>query len=76
MTSGAIKPGKYKHFKGDLVEVIGTAVHSETLENLIIYKHITGKHAEETHCWVRPLKMFSEEVEFGGEKVLRFKYIG
>jgi cyclomaltodextrinase / maltogenic alpha-amylase / neopullulanase len=71
-----IKLGKYKHFKGDLIEVIGTALHSETLEEFVIYKHITGKHSGETHYWVRPLDMFLEEVEFEGKKVLRFKYVG
>ena len=70
-----IKIGKYKHFKGDLVEVVGEARHSETLEEFVVYKHITGKHASEEKYWIRPIKMFLEEVEFNGEKVLRFKFI-
>ncbi|MCX6723641.1 MAG: DUF1653 domain-containing protein [Candidatus Staskawiczbacteria bacterium] len=70
-----VKPGKYKHFKGDLVEVIGTALHSETLEEFVVYKHITGKRAGEPHYWVRPVKMFFEEVEVNGQKLPRFKYI-
>ena len=70
-----IKIGKYQHFKGDLVEVIGEARHSETLEEFVVYKHITGKHAGEENYWIRPLKMFSEEVNHNGEKVKRFKYI-
>jgi hypothetical protein len=40
-----IKLGKYKHYKGDTVEVIGEALHSETLEEFVAYKHISGKHA-------------------------------
>jgi hypothetical protein len=71
-----MKPGKYQHFKGDTVEVIGTALHSETLEGFVVYKHITGEHAGELNYWVRPIKMFLEEVDLDGKKVLRFKYIG
>ncbi|TSD02260.1 MAG: Uncharacterized protein Athens071424_147 [Parcubacteria group bacterium Athens0714_24] len=59
-----------------MVEVIGIAKHSETLEEFVVYKHITGKHTDETHYWVRPLKMFTEEVEKDGKKISRFEYIG
>jgi hypothetical protein len=71
-----IKLGKYKHYKGDMVEVIGVAKHSETLEELVVYRHVSGKRMEEKHFWVRPLKMFSEEVEIEGKKIPRFEYIG
>ncbi len=76
MESSKIKPGKYKHFKGDVMEVIGTALHSETLEEFVVYKHVTGKRAGEPHYWIRPLKMFLEEVEVEGKRVSRFEYIG
>ena len=65
-----IKPGKYEHFKGGQYEVLGVAKHSETLDDLVIYKNSEG------NLWARPLKMFSEEVEFKGKKVPRFKYTG
>lgn len=71
-----LKLGKYKHYKGDTVEVIGRALHSETLEEFAVYKHITGKRAGEPHYWVRPLKMFLEEVKVEGKKLPRFEYIG
>ncbi|KKU93896.1 MAG: Alpha amylase, catalytic domain protein [Candidatus Jorgensenbacteria bacterium GW2011_GWA1_48_13] len=71
-----IKLGKYEHFKGDIVEVFGNAFHSETLEGFVIYKHTTGKCAGEPYYWVRPLKMFTEEVEVNGQKLPRFRYIG
>ena len=71
-----IKLGKYKHYKGDTVEVFGTALHSETLEEFVVYKHLTGSHAGETHFWVRPFVMFNEEVKIGGEKMPRFEYVG
>ena len=68
-----IKPGKYKHFKGDIVEVAGTALHSESLEEFVLYKHLTGKHVRKKHFWVRPIKMFMEKVMVDGKKIKRFK---
>jgi len=70
-----IKLGKYQHFKGDIMEVIGLARHSETMEEFVVYKHITGKYANKGNYWVRPVKMFLEDVEVDGQKVPRFKYI-
>ena len=70
-----IKPGIYRHYKGAEVEVIGTALHSETLEEMVIYRHLTGEHAGETHYWVRPRAMFLEEVEVDGKKMPRFEYL-
>jgi len=65
-----IELGKYKHFKGGEYEVIGSARHSETLEDLVVYKDEKGD------LWVRPQKMFAEDVDVNGKKVSRFKYIG
>lgn len=67
-----IKLGKYQHYKGGEYEVLGVARHSESLEELVVYKALYG----ENETWVRPIKMFFEEVEFEGKKVPRFKYIG
>jgi len=63
-----MKLGKYKHYKGKIVEVIGVGKHSETLEKLVIYKE--GKN-----IWLRPEKMFREKVIVNGKSVSRFKYI-
>ena len=71
-----IKKGKYRHFKGTIVEVIGTALHSETLEEMVVYKHpdpIKGMGQNTT--WVRPVEMFLEKVEINGKKVSRFELI-
>ncbi len=76
MESSIPQAGKYKHFKGDVVEVIGTALHSESLEPFVVYKHITGKRKDEQHYWVRPVGMFTADVEVNGKKVPRFKYVG
>ncbi len=71
-----IKLGTYLHYKGTKVEVIGTALHSETLEEMVVYNHpdpIKGKKANT--MWVRPKKMFLEKVSVGGKSVPRFKFI-
>lgn len=65
-----LKPGKYKHYKGEFYEVIGIARHSETLEELVVYKALYQPEGE--NLWVRPLKMFTEEIEIEGKKVKRF----
>ena len=67
-----MKLGKYEHFKGNQYEVIGTAKHSETLEEFVVYKVLYG----EGEIWIRPLKIFFEEVKANGKKIPRFKYIG
>ena len=66
-----IKVGKYEHYKGGQYEVLGIAKHSETMEEFVVYKALY----DEGKLWIRPLKMFMEEVEFGGKRVPRFKYI-
>jgi hypothetical protein len=68
-TKDMLKLGKYRHYKGHEYEVIGVAKHSETLEEMVVYREIHG----ECHLWVRPLKMFLEEVEYNGKKMPRFK---
>jgi len=70
----ALKIGKYKHYKGKPYEVIGIARHSETLEELVVYKALYQNEGE--NLWVRPLKMFSEEVEIEGKKMPRFEFLG
>jgi len=67
-----LKLGKYKHYKGNEYEVVGVAKHSETLEELVVYRALYGNQ----DLWVRPLKMFTEEVEINGKKKSRFEYIG
>ena len=67
-----IKPGKYRHFKGNLYEVIGTASHSETLEPMVVYRALYGAQG----LWVRPAAMWNETVDKDGYHGPRFHYIG
>ena len=67
-----IKPGRYRHFKGNEYEVIGTAKHSETLEEMVVYRALYGEFG----LWVRPAKMWEETVERDGKTYRRFTYIG
>ena len=67
-----IKLGKYKHFKGNEYEVIGIAKHSETLEEMVVYKALYG----DGDIWVRPISMWDEEIERDGVKKKRFEFIG
>ena len=61
--------GTYRHYKGKLYEVIGFAIHSETLEDMVIYKALYG----ERKTWARPLAMWGEIVETEGKLVKRFE---
>ena len=67
-----IKIGKYRHFKGNEYELIGTARHSETLEEMVVYRALYG----EGGLWVRPAAMWMETVERDGVSHQRFIYIG
>lgn len=66
--SQTIEPGRYRHYKGRHYEVIGVARHSETEEQLVIYRCLYGDYS----LWVRPLAMFRESVDVAGEQVPRF----
>jgi len=66
-----MKLGKYKHYKGNIYEVIGIAKHSEDLEEMVVYRALYGDNG----LWVRPKKMFSENVVVDEVEVPRFKYL-
>lgn len=66
-----IKPGKYRHFKGNYYEVIGMARHSETMEEMVVYRALYGEHG----LWVRPAVMWTETVDRDGYHGPRFQYI-
>ncbi len=66
-----LKPGKYRHFKGGMYELIGIACHSETLEPMVVYKALY----DEGGLWVRPAAMWTQQVERNGYCGPRFQYI-
>jgi len=68
-----VKPGRYRHFKGNEYEVIGVAKHSETLEPIVVYRALYG---DTDQLWVRPAAMFLEEIERDGTRMPRFTFIG
>jgi cyclomaltodextrinase len=67
-----IQLGNYRHFKGNLYEVIDVAHHSETQEAMVVYRALYGDRG----LWVRPLQMFLESIQREGKKIKLFQYIG
>lgn len=67
-----IPAGRYRHYKGKEYTVIGVARHSETLEQLVVYRQEYGDRG----LWVRPAAMFVETVDVDGRPVPRFAFLG
>lgn len=70
-----IKKGIYRHYKGNLYELIDIVRHSETLEEMVLYQPLYVSKDFPGQMWVRPLKMFFEKVEIEGKKIPRFEFI-
>ena len=66
-----MEKGKYKHNKGHFYEVVDFARHSETLEDMVVYRQLYGEGA----LWVRPKVMFLETVTIDGKTIPRFEKI-
>ena len=64
-----MKPGRYRHYKGNDYEVLGVARHSETEEEYVVYRQLYGAGG----LWIRPLGMFLESVTIGDTVVPRFR---
>ena len=71
MENQKLKLGEYEHYKGKRYKVIDLARHSETLEDIVVYQAMYG----ENELWVRPLKMFLEEIEVDNKMIPRFKFV-
>lgn len=67
-----VRPGRYRHFKGNEYQVLGVARHSETEEEMVVYRALYG----EGGLWVRPAAMWLETVTWDGVTQPRFTYIG
>ena len=70
--SEEIRPGRYRHFKGKEYEVLYLARHSETEEEMVVYRALYGERG----VWVRPASMWLETVERDGQTFRRFTFIG
>ena len=71
-----VKVGKYRHYKGKEYEVIGVGRHSEDLEEFVIYRALYDSEFGRGALWLRPKKMFLEDVEVDGKRVPRFEFLG
>ncbi len=71
MTEAIVLPGEYEHFKGKRYEVIGIARHSETQEELVVYRALYG----EGELWLRPIANFTESIERDGYRGPRFRMV-
>lgn len=67
----SVRVGRYRHYKGNEYLVIGVAQHSETAEELVVYRQDYGERG----LWVRPKSMFMETVEIDGRQVSRFECV-
>lgn len=65
-------PGRYRHYKGNEYTVLSIVRHSETEEELVLYRQEYGNHGH----WVRPKEMFLENVKVDGQDVPRFQFLG
>lgn len=68
----AVRPGRYRHYKGNFYQVIDVARHSETEEEMVVYRKLYG----DCSLWVRPLGMFVEDVPVDGRMAPRFAWTG
>ncbi len=66
-----MKPGRYRHYKGNEYIVLGVARQSETEEELVVYRQDYG----DRELWVRPKEMFLETVNVDGQRVNRFEFM-
>jgi hypothetical protein len=66
-----VQPGRYRHYKGHEYEVLGTARHSETEEEFVVYRALYGNYG----LWIRPTAMFLGIVIVDGQSCPRFQFL-
>ena len=71
MKNTELETGRYRHYKGNQYTVIGVARHSETEEELVVYRQEYGDRG----LWVRPLQMFMETIDVEGKELPRFQFL-
>lgn len=70
-----LKPGRYRHFKGNDYEVLFVGIHTETDEEFVIYRALYGSDELKSKIWIRPLNMFTETVRREGKTLPRFQFV-
>ena len=70
-----LKTGIYRHYKGKLYQVLGVAQHSETLQEMVVYKALYKSRFGKNSLWVRPKKMFLESVTVDSKRTKRFQFV-
>lgn len=74
LSDRGLRTGRYRHYNGSEYEVVGFALHSETLERLVIYRALNGNN--QLQQWVLPAALWDDIVEWNGKLCRRFTYIG
>ncbi len=72
----SIQKGVYRHYKGNLYQVVDVVRHSETLDWLVLYHPLYGDQVQQSTLWVRPFAMFVQMLELSDESIPRFAYVG
>jgi hypothetical protein len=76
MTKLLLKPGVYRHYKGQLYQVLGVALLEETLEPMVVYQALhDSQEVDPNALWVRPLQVFLETVNTAGKEQPRFEFV-
>ena len=68
----SLECGVYEHYKGGKYLLLGIAQHTETEEMMVVYVSLTGAHLPGPRLRVRPLALFTDQVESGP----RFRFVG
>lgn len=71
-----VRLGKYRHYKGRLYEVIGEGLHTETNEDVVVYRALYDTGPGKNFLFVRPKEIFVATVQVDGRTVSRFEYLG
>ena len=68
----SVESGYYKHFKGNIYQVVAVGKHSETAEEMVVYRGLYDSPHGYGAIWIRPVAMFLETIERDGKTMRRF----
>jgi hypothetical protein len=71
-----MKLGKYKHYKGNIYEVLFVGLHSDTHEEMVVYRGLyDSEEFGNNPIWIKSVSGFMENVSVGDKEILRFEYL-